>query len=120
MDQPGLKGAVLRFWQRSYAADYLGYILLQLAYFGVRIISHPTTVRTNRLYTEQTPHNTLPSLLHPLRSSNSVPICRPRARDSLPEHNLRRPSTSHLLHSLVAVSPSRLPQSTRHDFGIHH
>lgn len=35
MDQPGWKGAVLRFWQRSYAADYLGYVLLQAAYFGV-------------------------------------------------------------------------------------
>lgn len=35
MDQPGLKGAILRFWQRSYAADYLGFVLLLLAYFGV-------------------------------------------------------------------------------------
>lgn len=35
MDQPGWKGSILRFWQRSYAADYLGYVLLQVAYFGV-------------------------------------------------------------------------------------
>lgn len=35
VDQPGWKGAIARFWQRSYAADYLGYVLLQLAYFGV-------------------------------------------------------------------------------------
>lgn len=35
MDQPGLKGAALRFWQRSYAADYLGFVLLLLAYVGV-------------------------------------------------------------------------------------
>jgi len=38
IDQPGWKGAILRFWQRSYAADYLGYVLLQLAYFGVSIV----------------------------------------------------------------------------------
>ena len=39
MDLAGWKGAVLRFWQRSYAADYVGYVLLQVAYFGVRSTS---------------------------------------------------------------------------------
>lgn len=47
MDQPGLKGAILRFWQRSYAADYLGYVLLQLAYFGVGLSSTPSLAYIN-------------------------------------------------------------------------
>lgn len=31
----GLIGAVARFWQRSYAADYVGFALLEVAYMGV-------------------------------------------------------------------------------------
>ncbi|KAK5100242.1 hypothetical protein LTR24_001037 [Lithohypha guttulata] len=41
MDQPGWKGSILRFWQRSYAADYLGYVLLQVAYFGSKLLIVP-------------------------------------------------------------------------------
>lgn len=41
-DKPGLLGATTRFWQRSYAADYVGYVLLQLAYFAVRSSTSPS------------------------------------------------------------------------------
>jgi hypothetical protein len=30
--QPGVLGATARFWQRSYAPDYLGIVLLEVAY----------------------------------------------------------------------------------------
>lgn len=30
--QPGVIGAVARFWQRSYAPDYIGFLLLETAY----------------------------------------------------------------------------------------
>lgn len=30
--QPGALGAAARFWQRSYAPDYLGIVLLEVAY----------------------------------------------------------------------------------------
>jgi len=32
MEQPGFIGAVSRFWQRSYAADYISFVLLLVAY----------------------------------------------------------------------------------------
>ena len=35
VDRPGVLAALQRFWHRSYAADYLGLILLVLANAGV-------------------------------------------------------------------------------------
>lgn len=37
--RPGLEGSVARFWQRSYAADYVGFALLITAYMFVRSLS---------------------------------------------------------------------------------
>lgn len=35
VDRPGWRGAIQRFCQRSYFADYVGYALLQAAYIVV-------------------------------------------------------------------------------------
>lgn len=37
--QQGVLGAIARFWQRSYAPDYVGIVLLELAYELVGWIS---------------------------------------------------------------------------------
>ena len=34
--RPGVSGALARFWQRSYAPDWLGFLLLEAAYVLVR------------------------------------------------------------------------------------
>jgi hypothetical protein len=36
VQQPGIIGAIGRFWQRSYVPDYLGFVLLVTAYTLVR------------------------------------------------------------------------------------
>ncbi|KAL8860512.1 MAG: hypothetical protein Q9178_003171 [Gyalolechia marmorata] len=40
-DRDGLLGSVSRFWQRSYAADYTGFLLLALGYTFILTIAEP-------------------------------------------------------------------------------
>jgi len=39
--RPGVLGAVARFWQRSYAADYLGFAMLLTAYMTIQFFIEP-------------------------------------------------------------------------------
>lgn len=124
MDQPGLQGAIQRFWQRSYAADYLGYVLLQVAYLGVcfSILSFvvtepPETVLSRNIansHKEQAAHNSLQALLYPIRSSHPLPICCPRTSHGCTEYHLCRTRPSRLLHSLRCPRSARFTQISRH------
>ncbi|KIX05993.1 uncharacterized protein Z518_03967 [Rhinocladiella mackenziei CBS 650.93] len=40
-DAPGMVGAIRRFWQRSYASDYVGFALLMAAYLYVQFFVEP-------------------------------------------------------------------------------
>lgn len=37
--QSGVMGALVRFWHRSYAPDYIGFLLLETAYILVTIFA---------------------------------------------------------------------------------
>jgi diacylglycerol diphosphate phosphatase/phosphatidate phosphatase len=40
-EQPGIRGAVARFWSRSYAPDYAGLLALGLAYLAIQFFAEP-------------------------------------------------------------------------------
>lgn len=51
-----LNSSILRFWQRSYVADYVGYVLLQVVYFGSKAVLTPF----NRFFTLSDPNISYP------------------------------------------------------------
>lgn len=109
LDKPGFPGAVARFYRRSYAADYVGYVLLQLAYFAVSL----SRMTRNLLHTDcdQVPslHNPVQTLLHPLRYLDLLPFRRSRTRPRPESDTICRRCTSDLLHSVHLDSQTGLP-----------
>lgn len=41
LQQPGIGGAIARFWSRSYAPDYVGLIVLESAYLFIQFFAEP-------------------------------------------------------------------------------
>ena len=41
LKQPGIAGAIVRFWSRSYAPDYVGLIVLECAYLYIQFFAKP-------------------------------------------------------------------------------
>lgn len=58
--------ALMRFWERSYAADYLGLALLMVAYFLVQFLAEPF----HRLFRLDDPRIQLPHA-----EIERVPVC---------------------------------------------
>ena len=41
LEQPGIGGAIARFWSRSYALDYVGLLVLECAYLSIQLFVEP-------------------------------------------------------------------------------
>jgi hypothetical protein len=78
----GLYEALQRFWQKSYAGDYAGFILLLAAYLVIQFLGEPFH-RHFRLND--------PRLQFPHAEAERVPVCTSSARDTRSLEWLRMP-----------------------------